>query len=117
MNLPSDSELWTGLGVPQFPTTVKTSAYTVVAGDDGYLVDCTSGTFTVSLTAAATLGNGFKVAIRNSGAGTITVDPNGSELIICNGAATQADTTLTLTAGQRCYLVTNGYWWTLLAWT
>lgn len=116
MNLPGDSELWTGLGIPQFPTTAKVGAYTVVAADDGYMVEC-NGTFTLSLDAAATLGNGFKVAVDNVGAGTITVNPNGSELIICNGAATQADTTLALAAGERCYLVTNGYWWTLMAWT
>jgi hypothetical protein len=34
----------------------KTGAYTVVAGDLGTIINCTSGTFTVSLTAAATLG-------------------------------------------------------------
>lgn len=116
MNVPSDNERWVSLGIPQFPTTTKVGAYTVVAGDDGYLIEC-NGTFTLSLTAAATLGSGFSVAVDNVGAGTITVDPNGSEIIVCPGAATETDTTLTLAAGERCYLTCNGYWWTLIAWT
>jgi hypothetical protein len=37
----------------------KTSAYTIVAGDKGTLIEVTSGTFTLSLTAAATLGSGW----------------------------------------------------------
>jgi hypothetical protein len=44
----------------------KTSAYTVVAGDLGTIINCTSGTFTVSLTAAATLGAGFNCWIWNT---------------------------------------------------
>lgn len=58
----------------------KTGAYTVVAGDRGKVLNC-SGTWTLSLTAAATLGDGFCFAIRNSGSGAITVDPNLSEQI------------------------------------
>lgn len=62
----------------------KTAAYTVVAGDLGKIINCTSNTFTVSLTAAATLGAGFHCWIRNSSVGSadvITVDPSGSETI------------------------------------
>lgn len=59
----------------------KTGAYTVVAGDAGKVINCTSGTFTVALTAAATLGAGFNVTIWNSGIGAITIDPNASETI------------------------------------
>lgn len=59
----------------------KTSAYTVVASDNGTIINCTSGTFTVSLTAAATLGSGFTCWIWNTGDGTITIDPAGSETI------------------------------------
>jgi hypothetical protein len=67
--------------------SAKAAAYTVVAADRGKLIDCT-GTWTLTLTAAATLGAGFAFGIKNSGAGTITVDPNGAELI--DGAATAA---------------------------
>ncbi len=63
----------------------KTGAYTVVAADRGKVLNCT-GTWTLSITAAATLGDGFCFAIRNSGSGTITIDPNLSEQI--NGLST-----------------------------
>ena len=62
----------------------KTAAYTVVAGDLGKIINCTSNTFTVSLTAAATLGAGFHCWIRNSSVGpsdVITVAPSGAEKI------------------------------------
>ena len=59
----------------------KTAAYTVVAGDLGTIINCTSGTFTVSLTAAATLGAGFNCWIKNYGSGAITIDANASEVI------------------------------------
>lgn len=60
----------------------KTAAYTVVAGDLGTIINCTSGTFTVSLTAAATLGAGFNCTIWNTNFGTtITIDPSGAETI------------------------------------
>ncbi|MEM4655271.1 MAG: phage tail protein [Thermosphaera sp.] len=81
----------------------KSAAYTVVAADRAKLIDCT-GTFTLSLTAAATLGDGFWCAVRNSGSGTVTVDPNLSELI--NGAQTQL-----LYPGQGGLLVCNGSSW------
>jgi hypothetical protein len=45
------------------------------------LIDVTSGTFTQTLTAAATLGSGWWLYYRNSGTGVVTIDPNGSELI------------------------------------
>lgn len=60
--------------------SAKTSGYTVVPADIGTLIDC-SGTFTVAFAAVATLANSFTVYIRNSGAGDITLDPNGSETI------------------------------------
>lgn len=45
------------------------------------LIDVTSGTFTQTLTAAATLGSGWWLYYRNSGTGVVTIDPDGSELI------------------------------------
>jgi hypothetical protein len=55
---------------------------TILAGtDNAKLIDITSGTFTQTFTAAATLGNGWFAWIRNSGTGDITLDPNGAELI------------------------------------
>lgn len=63
----------------------KTGAYTVVSSDRGKVLDCT-GTWTLSISSAATLGDGFSFAIRNSGTGAITIDPNLSETI--NGLTT-----------------------------
>lgn len=82
-------------------TSAKTGAYTVVAGDKGTLIDCTANTWTLSLTAAATLGSGFAFAVRNSGSGVITIDPNASELI--DGAAT-----ISLAAGESCFVTCDG---------
>ena len=55
---------------------------TILAGSDiGKLIDITSGTFTQTFTAAATLGPNWFCYLRNSGSGDITLDPNASELI------------------------------------
>lgn len=82
-------------------TVDKSSAYTVVDADKGKVFNCTGGTFTLSLTAAATLGGGYAFAVRNSGAGVITIDPNGSETI--DGVAT-----VSLAAGESCIVSCNG---------
>lgn len=58
----------------------KTGAFTVAKEDVGKTFVC-SGTFTISLTAAASLGSGFLFGIRNDGTGVLTVDPNSSELL------------------------------------
>ena len=82
----------------------KTGAYTVVAGDLGTIINCTSGTFTVALTAAATLGAGFNCWIWNTGTGVITIDPSGAETI--DGVST-----LTLRQGEGSQIVCNGTNW------
>lgn len=85
----------------------KTAAYTVVAGDNGTIINCTSGTFTVSLTAAATLGAGFNCWVWNtavSAASAITIDPNASETI--DGVAT-----LVLRQGEGLQIVCDGTKW------
>ena len=71
-----------GIGFKQAYVT-KTGAYT--ATNDDYVIDCTSGTFTVTLPASSGR-TGRILIIKNSGAGTITVDGNSSETI--DGAAT-----------------------------
>lgn len=77
----------------------KSAGYTVVLADFGVLIDCTS-TFTLALTAAATLGDGFRFWVRNSGTGVITVDPNSTEQI--DGA-----TTVALNPGDSCEVICN----------
>jgi hypothetical protein len=85
----------------------KTGAYTVVAGDLGKVINCTANTFTVSLTAAATLGAGFWCWVWNTSdtsTHVITIDPNASETI--DGA-----TTLLLRRGEGMQIICNGTNW------
>ena len=79
----------------------KTGAYTVVAGDAGKIINCTSGTFTVALTAAATLGAGFNCWVWNTGTGAITIDPSTSETI-------DGKTTRVLRRGEGTQVVCTG---------
>lgn len=77
------------------------SSNTIIgAGDYGRTFNCTSS-FTQTLTAAATLGDGFWCAFVNSGTGLITIDPNGAETI--DGLAT-----LVLNPGEAAILNCNG---------
>jgi hypothetical protein len=85
----------------------KTAAYTVVAGDLGKIINCTSDFFTVSLDAAATLGAGFNVTIRNNASNytkPITVDPSGAETI-------DGQSTLILQIGEGCQIISDGTNW------
>lgn len=81
-------------------TVSKSSAYTALTGDKGGLFLCTS-TWTLSLTAAATLGNGWLAFLRNDGTGIITIDPNGAETI--DGVAT-----LTVYPGETLTIICDG---------
>jgi len=85
----------------------KTSAYTVVAGDLGKIINCTSGTFTLSLTAAATLGAGFNCTLWNTSATStdaITIDPAGAETL--DGASTKI-----LRRGEGVQIICDGTNW------
>lgn len=90
------------------PITIsdKTAAYTVVAADLGKIIRCTDVSFTVTLTAAATLGSGFYCWIWNDSvnSGVITVDPTGTETI--DGLST-----LVLREGEGVEIISNGSNW------
>jgi hypothetical protein len=93
-----------GGGASAITISAKTGAYTVVAGDLGTIINCTSGTFTVSLTAAATLGSGFNCWIWNTSAtatDAITIDPNASQTI-------DGRTTRILRRGEGMQIVCDG---------
>lgn len=86
-------------------TSAKTSNYTVVTTDRGKTISCT-GSFTVSMTAAATLGGSFYCRVVNAGTGLITVDPNGSETITFPGQS--AKTAITLVPGEAIDIFCDG---------
>lgn len=80
---------------------IARSSNTILAlGDYGKLFKATS-TFTQTLTAAATLGDGWWCEYRNDGTGVITIDPNASETI-------DGQTTLTLGPGASCVIECDG---------
>jgi|694.fasta_scaffold18890_9 hypothetical protein len=85
-----------GSGLPSWttisssPTVVRsarTSDTVLGTADVSKLIDITSGTFSQTFTAAATLGNGWFCYIQNSGTGYVTLDPSGSETITRDGVA------------------------------
>lgn len=81
--------------------------YTIQANDLGLIINCTANTFTVSLTAAATLGAGFNVTIWNTSTTTahaITIASNGTETI-------DGLTTLILRRGEGMQIVCDGTNW------
>lgn len=86
--------------------TARTTTYTATTSD--YFIDCTTGTFTVNLFTA--VGNtGRILIIKNSGTGTITVDPNGTQTI--DGATTQ---TLS-TQWSRVHIISDGTNWKIIS--
>lgn len=114
---------WAGVLPPGIDRTAKTSAYTLVGTDKGAFIDC-SGTWTLALTAAATLGNGWWCYVRNSGTGDITLDPNSAEtidgltsfvlysgavrLVLCDGTALRS---IPLVGGTKTFTTTGSYVW------
>lgn len=91
------------LSVAETVTTFN-SNFTLPAGARGAAYVWTGALGTVSLIAASTLGNNWFADIRNGGTGNLTIDPASSELI--NGA-----TTLVLSPGDSCRVVTDGTAW------
>jgi hypothetical protein len=85
----------------------QTSAYTVIASDLGKIINCTSGSFTLSLTSAATLGAGFVFDVLNTSNTTtdvVTIDPAGSETI-------DNSSSIPLRRGDGLQIVSNGTNW------
>lgn len=96
------------LNTPSIVRDARTSNTILGTADVGKLVDITSGTFSQTFAAAATLGSGWFVWYKNSGTGTVTLDPNGGELI--NGA-----TTFTLPTLTACLVQCTGTAFTVIS--
>ena len=91
---------WAAVGITR---STRTSNTILAAADNRAFIDITSGTFSQTFTAVATLADGWYCYLRNSGTGLITLDPNASEtidgltsyimypgecrLVMCTGAA------------------------------
>jgi len=86
------------------PYVAKTATYTVT--DTDYTIDCTANTFTVTLPTAVGI-TGRIYNIKNTGAGTITVDGDGSETI-------DGQTTQTVAQWENLQIQSNGANWIIL---
>lgn len=81
----------------------KTSAYTVLTTDRGVFFEA-SGTWSLTLPAASSAGEGFAFILRNNGSGVITIDPDGAETI--DGSSTED-----VAAGTARIVACNGTEW------
>ena len=84
----------------RLPRQARTSNVALGVGDVAQFIDC-SGTFAQTFSASATLASGWWAWIGNSGTGTITLTPNGAELI--DGLASR-----TISPGERRLIQCDG---------
>lgn len=89
----------------RFAYVAKTANYTAASTD--CVIDATSGTWTLTLPAAATAGAGRLYIVKNSGAGTITLATTGGDTI--DGALTQ-----TLAPYNSITVVSTGSAWIIV---
>jgi hypothetical protein len=80
------------------------SGFTADASYRAKVVNFTGGNDTILLTSASILGNNFYFFLRNSGTGTLTVDPSGAETI-------DDASTLSVQPGESLLLVCSGSEW------
>lgn len=89
-----------------FTYKAKSANYTALNTDD--VIECTSGSFTITLHAANDATRGYRpLAIKNSGTGTITVDANASETI-------DGQLTIDLATLDAITLMSNGSAWLII---
>jgi hypothetical protein len=126
VNDPTDQDLWGGMLNSNFSAidtlfveSIKTVTNSVTMSGNIteaesnkiVLANATSGNITLLLLAAATAGNGFKVAIKktDASANTVTLDPNGSETI--DGEATY----VLSRENESVFLVSDGANWKVIS--
>jgi hypothetical protein len=84
-----DAATLSGFGVQAIGTTLNlehehfstAAGMTITSSYRSKVINFTGGAETITFDSSATLGDGFFVMIRNSGTGTLTLDPNSSETI------------------------------------
>ena len=89
-----------------FSYTARTTTYTAVANN---FVDCTSGTFTVTLPTAVGV-SGQTITVLNSGSGVITLNTTSSQTIFV-GSALASGVIKMGKPGDKVILVSNGTNW------
>ncbi len=82
------------------PVSTENANYTLGANDRAQLITSTGGALTFTLTGPATLGNNWFTMVRNDGSGSLTIDGDGANV---DGAST-----LTLSIGDSCFIVSDG---------
>ncbi len=101
-----------GGGASEYTIDNKTASYTVVSGDLGKILNYTSGTVDVTLTALSSLSTGFYVSIWNSGTGVISIKPNSADGIgISAGNDYDDSDPYKLERGTGVTLVNSGTYW------
>lgn len=88
----------------QYPVTEFNSNFTAGAANRATTFVWTGAGGTITMPAASVAGTGWFINLRNSGSGSLTVDPNGSEII--NGAST-----LVLQPSDSAVVISNGTGW------
>lgn len=90
---------------PTFPVQYRVATYTLNDGDNGSEIQFdSSSAVTANLPPVTEAQNGYSVFLRNIGTGTLTIDPNGSELI--DGGGTSA-----LATDQWRWIRSDGTGW------
>lgn len=90
----------------------KTATYQLLTSDRGATIDCTSGTYDITALASSVLGSGYHAAIYNSGSGTVTFNPAGTETVRSPAGTA---TTFALSQGQGIVVMTDGANWDIIA--
>lgn len=100
------------IALPETPVSSKTSTYTVVAADQGKVINAnpTSGSFAITLLSAVTAEDGFRVTIRHAGtANVVTIRSTAGQTIGISGASVTSFSLKSL--GEAVQLVSDGGNW------
>lgn len=88
----------------------KSANYQITANDRAKLINVTSGVVTLTLPQASVAGEGYYIALRNSGSGSVTIEGWGTEMV--NGSLSytlnQNESTLIATDGSSWYTIGQG---------